>query len=106
MNVSDKWMKNREDAVKNMHKNVIQASSSEITRGTAPGTSRKKLMDPEQVTISRPFGFISPSLIHSLKFDNAMTVKKQAVAVMQHIDSEIHEENKAILTEELKRVLM
>lgn len=53
-----------------------------------------------------PFGFTSPELLTSLKCDNATTLGEQAFDVLQHIDSKIGEETKAILIEELKIVLM
>lgn len=62
-------------------------------------------METEQVAISGPFGFIS-ALLTSLKFDNAKTLRKQAVSVLQQIDSKIGEVTKASLMKELKRVLM
>lgn len=107
--VSKEWKKNGNWSVTEKMwsswkhvENMPPAYSSEITSRTGPKISIKILRKTEQVKVSKRYGFISASLLTSLKIYKALNLGKTALAVLRHIDSEIDQESTAIWMEELK----
>lgn len=75
-----------------------------MTTRTAPKSSRKVVMEIEQMKISRPSSFMSAPLLKAFKFNTANILGEQPVSVLAHVDSESGGETKAVLIELLKRV--